>query len=45
LKAALSELSGKFTLETMRKLNAQVDLDHRPPAAVAADFLRQAGLR
>lgn len=45
LRPALAELSGKFTADTMRKLNAQVDLEHRPLAAVAADFLTQAGLR
>jgi osmoprotectant transport system substrate-binding protein len=45
LRPALAELSGKFNLETMRKLNAQVDLEHRPVATVAADFLAQAGLR
>lgn len=45
LRPALLELSGKFNLDTMRKLNAQVDIDHRPAAAVAADFLAQAGLR
>ena len=45
LRPALGELSGKFNLETMRKLNAQVDIEHRAVAAVAADFLTQAGLR
>jgi glycine betaine/choline ABC-type transport system substrate-binding protein len=45
LRPALAELSGKFNLETMRKLNAQVDIEHRAVAAVAADFLAQAGLR
>lgn len=45
LRPALMELSGKFQADTMRKLNAEVDLDHRPVAAVAADFLTQAGLR
>ncbi len=45
LKAALAELSGKFSADTMRKLNAQVDVEHRPPAAVAAEFLTKAGLR
>ncbi len=45
LKAALAELSGKFSADTMRKLNAQVDLEHRPVAAVAAEFLTKAGLR
>jgi len=45
LGPAIAEQSGKFNLETMRKLNAQVDLEHRPVATVAADFLAQAGLR
>ncbi|HSP67478.1 MAG TPA: glycine betaine ABC transporter substrate-binding protein [Bryobacteraceae bacterium] len=45
LRPALAELSGKFNFETMRKLNAQVDVEHRPVATVAADFLAQAGLR
>lgn len=45
LRAALAELSGKFNAEIMRKLNAEVDVEHRPLAAVAADFLTQAGLR
>jgi osmoprotectant transport system substrate-binding protein len=45
LRAALAELSGKFTTEGMRKLSAEVDLNHRPPAEVAAEFLARAGLR
>jgi len=45
LKPALAELSGKFTTEKMRQLNAQVDLYHRPVAEVAAMFLAQAGLK
>jgi osmoprotectant transport system substrate-binding protein len=45
LRAALAELAGKFSLDIMRKLNAEVDVEHRPLAAVAADFLTQAGLR
>ena len=45
LRAALAELSGKFSVETMRKLNAQVEVEHRPVAAVASEFLAQAGLR
>jgi glycine betaine/choline ABC-type transport system substrate-binding protein len=44
-RAALQELSGKFTTEKMRKLNAQVDLDHRQPKDVAASFLMESGLR
>jgi osmoprotectant transport system substrate-binding protein len=45
LRPALAELSGKFHADTMRKLNAEVDVEHRPLAAVAADFLAQAGLK
>jgi osmoprotectant transport system substrate-binding protein len=45
LRPALAELSGKFSADIMRKLNAEVDLEHRPLAAVAADFLTQTGLR
>jgi glycine betaine/choline ABC-type transport system substrate-binding protein len=45
LRPALAELSGKFNAEIMRKLNAAVDVEHRPLAAVAADFLTQAGLK
>jgi osmoprotectant transport system substrate-binding protein len=45
LSAALGELAGKLTAETMRKLNAQVEIEHRPSAAVAAEFLTKAGLR
>lgn len=45
LKPALLELSGKLTSDTMRKLNAAVDVDHRRPADVAAQFLAQAGLK
>ena len=44
LRAALTELSGKFTTEGVRKMSAEVDLNHRQPADVAADFLAQAGL-
>jgi osmoprotectant transport system substrate-binding protein len=44
LKPALAELSGKFTNDSMRRLNAAVDVDHRQVRDVAADFLRQAGL-
>ncbi len=45
LRPALAELSGKLHADTMRKLNAEVELDHRPLAAVATDFLTQAGLK
>jgi osmoprotectant transport system substrate-binding protein len=45
LRTALKELSGKFNNETMRRLNAQVDKDQRPPHEVATAFLAQAGLK
>jgi glycine betaine/choline ABC-type transport system substrate-binding protein len=44
LRAALAQLSGKFTTERMRKLNAEVDARRRSPHDVASDFLRSAGL-
>jgi osmoprotectant transport system substrate-binding protein len=44
-RPALQELSGKFTSERMRKLNAQVDLGHLQPKDVAASFLTELGLR
>jgi osmoprotectant transport system substrate-binding protein len=44
LRAALVELSGKFTNQQMQNLNFQVDAQHRSVADVAAEFLRQAGL-
>jgi osmoprotectant transport system substrate-binding protein len=45
LRAALTELSGKFTTEAVRKMAAQIDLDHQDPAKVAATFLAQSGLK
>lgn len=39
LAGALAELSGKFTNEKMRELNAQVDIDHQPVEVVAKNFL------
>jgi osmoprotectant transport system substrate-binding protein len=44
-KPALDELAGKFSEETMRRLNYEVDGKHTPVADVAAAFLRSAGLR
>jgi glycine betaine/choline ABC-type transport system substrate-binding protein len=44
-RTALQELSGKFSVEKMRKLNAQVDVDHLQPKDVAAAFLMESGLR
>jgi glycine betaine/choline ABC-type transport system substrate-binding protein len=45
IQTALAELSGKITNDALRKLNAEVDLDHKTPAQVAAEFLSQAGLK
>ena len=39
LAGALGELSGKFTNEKMREMNAQVETDHRTVAEVAKGFL------
>jgi osmoprotectant transport system substrate-binding protein len=44
LRQALMELNGRFTDLTMRKLNYQVDGEHRPVRDVAEQFLREAGL-
>jgi glycine betaine/choline ABC-type transport system substrate-binding protein len=43
-RAALEELSGKFSNDRIRKLNYQVDVRGRPVKDVAAEFLREAGL-
>ena len=44
VRAALAELSGKFTDEAMRKLNYAVVGKHQPARKVAEKFLRDAGL-
>jgi osmoprotectant transport system substrate-binding protein len=44
MREALAELSGKFNVETMRRLNHEVDGSHQAASAVARAFLRQAGL-
>ncbi|MDL5599562.1 glycine betaine ABC transporter substrate-binding protein [Bacillus subtilis] len=41
LAAQLKPLAELFDDETMRQLNARVDVDHESPSKVAADFLRQ----
>ena len=43
LRAALAELSGKFSDRKMQELNYEVDGRHRPVAEVAAEFLRSIG--
>ena len=40
LEASLAELTGKISDSSMRQMNAEVDMKHRPVRAVAADFLR-----
>ncbi len=45
LSEYLKELSGKFTTESVSKMSAEVDLQHRKPAEVASEFLAQAGLK
>lgn len=40
LEQMLNELSGRFSDETMRKLNYQVDGEHRPVREVAQNFLK-----
>ncbi|WP_434608401.1 glycine betaine ABC transporter substrate-binding protein [Pseudomonas sp. R1-7] len=44
LAAQLKPLAELFDDETMRQLNARVDVNHESPSAVAADFLRQHSL-
>ena len=44
LRQALNELAGQFSDVTMRKLNHQVDGEHRPVRDVAEQFLRERGL-
>jgi glycine betaine/choline ABC-type transport system substrate-binding protein len=45
IQPALAELSGKITTATMRRLNAEVIVDHKKPAEAATEFLSQAGLK
>jgi len=45
LRGALAQLAGKFTTAVLRTLARSVQLQHRPAAEVAAEALRQAGLR
>lgn len=44
LKQALSELSGKFSNEAMQQMNYAVDVEHKPVATVAKEFLQKSGL-
>lgn len=44
LRKFLSELSAKFSDDTMRVMNYQVDVEHRQVRDVAKEFLHKAGL-
>jgi osmoprotectant transport system permease protein len=44
LQEAVAALEGRLDAATMRRLNLAVDGAHRPPAAVAREFLEEAGL-
>ncbi len=44
MEVALASLSGRISDATMRKLNYEVDGNHRAVAEVAAEFLKTAGL-
>lgn len=44
LRQALDQFVGKFSDQTVRRLNGEVDGKHRPAAEVAREFLFQAGL-
>jgi osmoprotectant transport system substrate-binding protein len=44
IAAVLNKLAGKISDSTMARLNRQVDLDKKEPAAVARAFLMQQGL-
>jgi glycine betaine/choline ABC-type transport system substrate-binding protein len=41
LESALKILSGRITEAEMRRLNAAVDVEHRPVAEVATEFLKR----
>jgi glycine betaine/choline ABC-type transport system substrate-binding protein len=45
LKAALEELSGRIDGVTMRRLNYELDGEHRPAREIARGFLASVGLR
>jgi osmoprotectant transport system substrate-binding protein len=44
LRPALTELSGRISSETMRRLNYELDGKHRPAREIAREFLRSTGL-
>jgi glycine betaine/choline ABC-type transport system substrate-binding protein len=44
LRAALEELSGRISSDSMRRLNYELDGKHRPAREIARNFLRSSGL-
>ena len=44
MKSVLNKVSGSLDVETMRKLNGQVDLEQEDPEDVAAEFLQEKGI-
>ncbi len=44
MKGVLNEVSASLDAETMRKLNAQVDIEQEEPEDVAAEYLKKKGL-
>lgn len=44
IKDVLNKVSKTLSVETMRKLNAKVDIDHKDPAEVAKQYLQDQGL-
>jgi osmoprotectant transport system substrate-binding protein len=44
MKGVLNEVSASLDAETMRKLNAQVDIEQEEPEDVAAEYLKKQGL-
>lgn len=45
MQQALAELTGRFSDAAMRRLNHQIDGEHRPVHEVAREFLRNQGLQ
>ena len=41
LRDVLNQLGGKISADEMRRLNAEVDVDHRDVKQVAAEFLKR----
>jgi osmoprotectant transport system substrate-binding protein len=44
MKQVLNEVSASLDADTMRKLNAQVDIEQEDPDEVAAEYLKDQGL-